>query len=121
MVEVLGLELEVAGGRCTPVSSPSSGRWRPAAAVVGAAPLAGCGCCAAASAVGAALALDVAPPAGHQPRTAVPAVSVAPHAGGRWTADEALKCRSLKGDIELGLRRRGCGMGKCGCGMGQWG
>jgi hypothetical protein len=42
---------------------PSSGRWRPAAAAVGAAPTAGCGCCAATSVVGAALALDAAPPA----------------------------------------------------------
>jgi hypothetical protein len=88
---------------------------------VDAAPTAGCGCCAAASAVGAALALDATPPAGHRPRAVAPAVGAAPHASGRWMADESLKRRSLKRDIDLGLRHRGCGMGKCVCGMGKWG
>jgi hypothetical protein len=63
---------------------------------VGAALAAGCGCCAAASVVGAALALDDAPPTDHWPRTVVPAVGAAPRAGGRWTADKSLKRRSLK-------------------------
>jgi hypothetical protein len=99
---------------------PSSGRWRPTTAAVGAVSTAGCGCCAAASAVGAVLALDAAPSAGHRPRTIAPAVGVAPHASGRWTADEALNRRSLKRDIDLGLRHHGCGMGKCGNGMEKW-
>jgi hypothetical protein len=42
-----------------------------------------------------------------------------PHASGRWTADEVLKRRSLKRDIDLGLRHHGCGMGKCGYEMGK--
>jgi hypothetical protein len=50
-----------------PTAPSSSGRWRPTAAAVGAAPTAGCGCCATTSAVGAALALDAAPPASGNP------------------------------------------------------
>jgi hypothetical protein len=50
-----------------PAAPPSSARWRPAAAAVGAAPTAGCGCCATTSAVGVALALDAAPPTSGNP------------------------------------------------------